>query len=170
MTLEHIAAEINRVSRLTGEFKLRSGDVSNTYFDKYLFESDPKLLRQIAAQMVDLVPDGTEILAGLEMGGIPVVTALSAQMALPASFVRKEAKAYGTSKHAEGPALTGRKICIVEDVVSSGGAILDAVAKLRADSVEVYAAVCVIDRETGAAENLLNEGIELRPLLRMVDL
>lgn len=104
------------------------------------------------------------------MEGIPVVTALSAQMELPASFARKEAKAYGRSKYAEGPALIGRKICIVEDVVSSGGAILDAVAKLRADSVEVDVAVCVIDRETGAAEILLKEGIELRPLLMMVDL
>lgn len=170
MTLEHIAAEISKVSRLTGEFKLRSGQISNTYFDKYLFESNPKLLSQIAARMVDLVPDGTEILAGLEMGGIPVVTALSAQMELPASFVRKEAKAYGTSKYAEGPPLIGRKICIVEDVVSSGGAILDAVVKLRADGVDVDVAVCVIDRETGAVENLLTEGIELRPLLRMVDL
>ena len=170
MTLEDIAADISRVSRLTGKFKLRSGKVSDTYFDKYLFESDPKLLRQIAAQMVNLVPEGTEILAGLEMGGIPVVTALSAQMELPASFVRQKAKAYGTCKYAEGPPLTDRKICIVEDVVSSGGAILDAVAKLRADGVNVAVAVCVIDRETGAAENLLKEGIELRPLLKMVDL
>ena len=83
------------MSRLTGTFKLRSGQVSNQYFDKYLFESNPALL-EIAKQLKELIPPETEVLAGLEMGGIPVATALSLQTGIPVVFVRKEAKKYGT--------------------------------------------------------------------------
>jgi len=97
-----IAKRIREVSQLSGEFTLRSGAVSGTYFDKYLFESDPVLLQAIAKSMVKLLTIGTEILAGLEMGGIPVVTALSRETGLPASYIRKKPKEYGTAKYAEG--------------------------------------------------------------------
>lgn len=163
----HIAAEIKRTSLLVGEFQLRSGQTANRYFDKYLFESDPHLLRQIAAAMVPLIPEDTEVLAGLEMGGIPVVTALSAASGLPAAFVRKEPKRYGTCKYAEGAGLTGRRVLIIEDVVSSGGAILDALRMLRDDDIEPVAALCVIDRQTGGLEALADVGVELRSLLTM---
>ncbi len=85
-----IAARICSASHLTGMFLLRSGQTSNEYFDKYMFESDPVLLRAIAKEMCPLIPIGTELLAGLEMGGIPVVTALSIESGLPAAFVRKK--------------------------------------------------------------------------------
>ena len=98
-----LAQRIRDVSLLTGTFVLRSGAISDAYFDKYLFESDPVLLEQIAQQMLPLIPPGTDILAGLEMGGIPVVTALSHATKLPAAYIRKEAKTYGTAKYAEGP-------------------------------------------------------------------
>ena len=165
-----LAKQIRDVSRLSGEFTLRSGAVSNTYFDKYLFESDPALLKTIASQLADLVPPDTEILAGLEMGGIPVVTALSMHTGLPAAYLRKERKAYGTVKYAEGPDLQDKKVVLVEDVVSSGGAILDALAMLRADGVRPEIALCVIDRETGGVEALREVGVELRPLLRMSEI
>ena len=162
-----LAQHIKTVSQLSGEFTLRSGAISTTYFDKYLFESDPALLREIAVQMAPLVPADVEVLAGLEMGGIPVVTALSLEMGIPAAYIRKARKAYGTAKYAEGPDLVGKRVVLIEDVVSSGGAILDALAMLREDSIHPEAAVCVIDRETGGAQALQQAGLELRAVLTM---
>jgi len=166
----NLAQKIRAVSQLSGRFTLRSGAVSDTYFDKYLFESDPALLAEIAQAMVRLVPAETELLAGLEMGGIPVVTALSRETGLPAAYVRKKPKAYGTAKYAEGPSLVGKNVLIIEDVVSSGGAILDALQMLRADGVEPATALCVIDRETGGKEALAAVGVSLRSVLSMTDI
>lgn len=155
---------IRQCARLTGSFTLRSGKVSDTYFDKYQFEADPKLLLSIAQEMVSLVPQGTEVLAGLEMGGIPIVTVLSQLTGIPAAFIRKEPKAYGTCRYAEGASLTRTRFALVEDVVSSGGAIIDALEKLRADGLAPIAALCVIDRETGGKEALSAVGLPLKSL------
>jgi orotate phosphoribosyltransferase len=160
-----LPARIKACAQLAGTFTLRSGKVSNTYFDKYRFESDPVLLRDIATEMSRLIPEGTEVLAGLEMGGIPVVTMLSQVTGLPAAFIRKQAKSYGTCRYAEGAPLEGRRFVLIEDVVSSGGAIIDALKLLRADGLSTLKAVCVIDRQSGAAEALAAEGIELKALL-----
>ncbi len=165
-----LAPRIKSVAELKGEFTLRSGAVSDTYFDKYLFESDPALLHDICVALSKLIPPEAEILAGLEMGGIPVVSVLSQITGLPAAFVRKEAKTYGTCKYAEGPSLVGKKIVIVEDVVSSGGAILDALEKLGNDGIQPIGIVCVIDRETGGFENLQKAGYELQSILKARDL
>ena len=105
-----LAADIDAACRLTGEFTLRSGQVADTYFDKYLFEAQPALLDRVAAQMVHLLPEGTELLGGLELGGIPIATMVSARTGLPALFVRKQAKQYGTAKLAEGPAFGGEDL------------------------------------------------------------
>jgi orotate phosphoribosyltransferase len=163
----NIPLEIRRRARLSGHFTLRSGRTSGTYFDKYRFESDPGLLKAIATRMATLVPDNTEVLAGLEMGGIPVATVLSQVTGLPVAFLRKEPKAYGTCRCAEGADLTNRNVVLVEDVVSSGGAILDALAALRRDGIHPSVALCVIDREAGGRESLLEAGIELRSLYTM---
>ena len=165
-----LATKIKAVAELKGRFELRSGAVSDTYFDKYLFESDPVLLKEIGTELATLVPSDTEVLAGLEMGGIPVVTVLSQITGLPAAFVRKEAKEYGTCKFAEGPNLVGKKVVIVEDVVSSGGAILDALEKLSGDGIKPIGIVCVIDRETGGFENLQKVGYRLDSVLTASDL
>lgn len=156
--------QIRQCARLTGSFTLRSGKVSDTYFDKYQFEADPKLLHSIAQAMASLIPPGTEVLAGMEMGGIPIVTMLSQVTGLPAAFIRKEPKEYGTCRYAEGASLTGRKFVLIEDVVSSGGAIIDALEKLRADELSPTAALCVIDRETGGREALAALGLPLKAL------
>jgi orotate phosphoribosyltransferase len=162
-----LAARIRRASRLTGSFVLRSGRTSDVYFDKFLFESKPALLRAVAEQMAPLTPQGTELLAGLELGGIPIVTMLSQVTGIPAVFLRKSAKTYGTAKYAEGPRLVGHNVVLVEDVVSSGGAILDALSLLHADGIRPGMALCVIDRETGGAEALRAAGVELRALFTM---
>ena len=133
---------------------LRSGLTSDTYFDKYQFESDPVLLRAIAEAMAPLVPPGTEVLAGLEMGGIPIVTMLSQVTNIPAAFIRKEPKDYGTCRYAEGASLQGKRFILVEDVVSSGGALIDALSKLKADGMVPEIALCVINRQSGGAEAL----------------
>jgi orotate phosphoribosyltransferase len=166
----NIARKIRDASRLTGEFVLRSGEVSDTYFDKYLFESDPTLLRAIAEELAVLVPRGTDVIAGLEMGGIPVVTAVSQVTGIPAAFIRKKRKEYGTQKYAEGPELEGKNVVIVEDVVSSGGAILNILAMLNADDVAPTIALCVIDRESGGKEALGARGVELRSLFTMSEI
>jgi len=164
-----IPARIKACARLHGTFTLRSGKVSNTYFDKYRFESDPVLLRDIANEMAKLIPQGTEVLAGLEMGGIPVVTMLSQVTGLPAAFIRKEAKSYGTCQYAEGASLAGRRFVLVEDVVSSGGAIIDAMKLLRADGLSADLALCVIDRQSGGVEALAAHGIGLKALMTYAD-
>ena len=106
----------------------------------------------------------------MEMGGIPIVTMLSQVTGLPAAFVRKEPKEYGTCRYAEGAPLTGRQFVLIEDVVSSGGAIIDALEKLRADGLFPTAALCVIDRETGGSEALAAVGLPLKALFTFAQL
>jgi orotate phosphoribosyltransferase len=112
------------------------------------------LLVSIAQEMAALVPADTEVLAGLEMGGIPVVTALGRHTGLPCAFVRKQAKAYGTCRLAEGADVAGRRALVVEDVVTSGGQIVLSTADLRALGAEVREALCVVDRDQGGAAAL----------------
>ena len=147
-----LAADIDATCRLTGEFTLRSGQVADTYFDKYLFEAQPALLDRVAARMVDLLPEGTELLGGLELGGIPIATMVSAKTGLPALFVRKKAKEYGTGKLAEGPDVAGRRVTIIEDVITTGGAVRDATRALRELGAIVEVVVCAIDRQPGGRE------------------
>jgi len=165
-----LARAIRERSKLTGTLVLRSGATSNTYFDKYLFESDPRLLRAIAEHMAALVPPGTDLLCGLELGGIPVVTMLSQVTGLPCVFLRKRAKEYGTRKYAEGPALAGRRLLLVEDVVSSGGAIVDQVRMLESDGIRADQAVCVIDRRPAGQDALTDAGVTLTALFTMSEI
>jgi orotate phosphoribosyltransferase len=165
-----LAKRIYDTAHITGEFTLRSGAKSNEYFDKYLFEANPKLLKAIAEALVPLVPPGVDALAGLEMGGIPIATMLSQLSGLPVLLVRKKAKDYGTCKIAEGGQVKGRKLLIVEDVVTSGGAILDAAKALREEGALLANVVCVIDRESGGPANLAKVELALKPLFTMSEL
>jgi orotate phosphoribosyltransferase len=170
MDRTELARKIYELSHITGKFQLRSGEISNEYFDKYLFEGQPEVLRAIAEQMRTLIPEGVEGLAGLEMGGIPVVTMLSQMSGIPALFVRKKAKEYGTCKLAEGGQLSGQKLLIVEDVVTSGGQILLSAAELRKRGAVVEDVLCVIDRESGGLEMLAKNGLHLHSLFRMSEI
>lgn len=166
-----LARDIYRRSHLTGEFTLRSGVQANEYFDKYLFESDPVLLRRIAEAMAPYVPShGIDALAGLETGGIPLATVLSQVTGVPTLFVRKEAKTYGTCRLAEGGDVAGSSLLIIEDVVTSGGAVLDAVGELRERGATVERGVCVIDRESGGRKNLADNNVEMQALFTMTEL
>lgn len=165
-----LAADIDACCRLTGEFTLRSGQVSTEYFDKYLFESQPTLLARVAEQMVGLLPEGTELLGGLELGGVPIATMVSARTGLPTLFVRKKAKEYGTCKLAEGPEVSGRRVTLVEDVITTGGAVRDAVRALRAEGAVVDVVVCAIDRSPAGEDPLADVGLEVRSVLTKADL
>lgn len=156
MTHSELAKKLFDVAHLTGEFKLRSGQISHEYFDKYRFESKPELLREIAKQMAQLVPKDTEVLAGLEMGGIPIATAISLETGLPLSFVRKKAKDYGTCLFAEGTDITGKKVCIIEDVITSGGQVILSTADLRSVNANINTVLCVINRGGDEAVQKLN--------------
>jgi orotate phosphoribosyltransferase len=155
---------------LTGHFVLRSGATSDQYFDKYLFEADPALLWDIAEAMAPLVPDETDALAGLELGGVPLATALSQVTGLPARFVRKKAKTYGTNRLAEGGDIEGRHLLLVEDVITTGGQVRASVAELRARGAIVDAVLCVIDRVEGGAANLADDGVKLMALFTASEL
>lgn len=170
MNRNELAASIYRASHLTGEFVLRSGATSTEYFDKYQFESRPALLRQIATMLAPMVPPGTQALGGLELGGVPVASLLSQVTGLPTAFVRKKAKAYGTCRLAEGAEIAGRSVAVVEDVVSSGGQIIESVGELRARGAIITHALCVIDRESGGDARLRDSGITLVPLFRASEL
>ena len=165
-----LAADVDVCCRLTGEFTLRSGQVASEYFDKYLFEADPVLLARVVEQMIELVPDGTELLGGLELGGVPIATVLSARTGLPALFVRKQAKTYGTNKLAEGQPVDGRRVTLIEDVITTGGAVRDATRELRAAGAIVETVVCAIDRSPEGENPLADVGLEVRPVLTKAQL
>jgi orotate phosphoribosyltransferase len=155
---------------LTGSFVLRSGRTADQYFDKYRFESDPELLREVVEAMVALVPPSTEGLAGLELGGVPLATLLSSLTGLPAFFVRKQPKKYGTERVCEGGSVRGKRLLIVEDVVTTGGQLVLSAQDLRAEGAVVEHALCVIDREGGGDDVASAEGIQLRAVFTMRDL
>jgi orotate phosphoribosyltransferase len=165
-----LASRVFATSYLTGSFVLRSGLTADRYFDKYRFESNPSLLAEIVEQMVPLVPADTDGLAGLELGGVPIATVLSAATGLPAFFVRKQAKKYGTERICEGGDIKGRRLLVIEDVVTTAGQIVLSSQDLRAEGAVVTHALCVIDREAGGAEVVSGEGIELHSLFTMSEL
>ncbi len=165
-----LAQRINELCRLSGQFTLRSGKVSDYYFDKYLFEGDPALLWEIAAHATELIPAGTEVLAGLELGGVPVATAMSLLTGIPTAFVRKEAKTYGTAKLAEGADIAQRRVLVVEDVITTGGQVAESTKALRELGALVDTVLCVIDRSGGDRPALAAVELSVRALLTTEDL
>ncbi|HEY9294177.1 MAG TPA: orotate phosphoribosyltransferase [Microlunatus sp.] len=165
-----LAADIDALCRLSGRFTVRSGLEVDEYFDKYLFEAQPELLRRIAEAMVVLLPPATQAVGGLELGGVPIATMISSLTGLPARFVRKEAKTYGTCRLAEGGELDGLRVTLIEDIVTTGGAVRNAAVALRELGAEVDTVVCVIDRSEPAANRLHEVGVATRSVLTKRDL
>lgn len=170
LSKDSLAAAIASVATLRGEFTLRSGAVAHEYFDKYRFESDPALLQAVAEHLAPLIPPQSEVLAGLELGGVPIATALALRSGLRAVFVRKHAKAYGTRQLAEGLDVRGRRVLVIEDVVTSGGQVIASANDLRALGATVTDALCVIDRDSGGAAALAAAGITLHSVFTKLDL
>ncbi len=146
---------------------MRSGATSTEYFDKYLFESDPVLVREIAQALIRLLPERVDAVAGLELGGVPLATVVAQLSGLPALFVRKQAKTYGTCRLAEGGEVAGRRLVVIEDVISTGGQVVASCRALRERGAQIVAVLCVLDRESGGAANIAAEGLELRSAFTM---
>ena len=150
---------------------MRSGRTSTEYFDKYRFEAQPRLLWPVAQAMAAMIPAGTQVLAGLEMGGIPVATAISLHSGLPVVFVRKAPKPYGTRRLAEGlGSLQGVEACIVEDVVTTGGQVIASANDLRNAGAKVCKVLCVIARSSIADGALNAAGLGLKALFTQEEL
>ncbi len=158
---------------LEGDFVLRSGRRSRYYLDKYRFETVPELLGPLGELIAETVhehePDAVR-LAGPELGAVALAAAASLSSGLPFLIVRKEAKEYGTANRLEGFFEAGERVCLVEDVVTSAGAAIEAVEALREAGLEVGTAVCVVDREEGGVDALARVGVRLRALFRPAEL
>jgi len=170
MTNTALAAAVDSRCRLQGEFTLRSGQVASEYFDKYLFEGDPQLLRRVTEEMRQLLPDDVDVLGGLELGGVPIAAVLGQLADVPTVFVRKQAKKYGTCKLAEGGPVEGRHVVLVEDVITTGGAVVAGADELRQLGARVELVVCAIDRRPSDATALAAAGIEVRSVFTRADL
>ncbi len=149
---------------------LRSGRRSNRYFDKFLFETDPSLLKRIGAHLAELVPPETQRLAAPELGAVLLGGAVSMETGLPLVLVRKEPKGYGTAKQLEGRVIEGERVTVIEDVVTTGGDSLRSVEVLRKAGLQVVHLVVVLDRGEGGEENIREAGIPYSPLFRIQDL
>ena len=173
MNRADLATALREYAYLEGDFLLRSGRRSRYYLDKYRFETRPDVLgplgELIAATASEHEPDAVR-LAGPELGAVALAAAASLASGLPFLIVRKEAKEYGTANRLEGVFQTAERVCLVEDVVTSAGAAIEAVEALREAGLEVGTAVCVVDREEGGADALARVGVRLRQLFRASEL
>ena len=173
MTDDELKLALREHAYLEGDFVLRSGKRSRYYLDKYRFETRPDILAALGeriAQAVSEFEPEADRLAGPELGGVALAAAGSLASGLPFLIVRKEAKEYGTSNRLEGAYQEGEYVCLVEDVVTSGGALLEAVEALRSAGLTVRTAVCVVDREEGGADALARRGVRLRPIFRAAEI
>lgn len=158
--------EIKNKCLIYGEFVLNSGDVSTYYFDKYLFESDPILLKKIVVQIANQGNwDNIDYVAGLEMGGISIATVLSQLLKIPMLQVRKKSKEYGTAKCIEGPECSGKHVVIIEDVITSGKAVVQGYQDLVEQGAIVHSVHCVILRDVRGKNNINRLGVTLNNLL-----
>lgn len=158
---------------LEGDFVLRSGRRSRYYLDKYRFETVPELLGALGDRIAAAVSEhepGAVRLAAPELGAVALAAAASLASQLPFLIVRKQAKGYGTQNKLEGVCESGELVCLVEDVVTSGGAALEAVEAVREAGLVCRTAVCVVDREEGGSDELARHGVRLWPLFRASDL
>ena len=165
-----LAARIAEVSLLRGEFTLRSGKKSSYYLDKYLFSTQPEILEELGRTFAERLPEGTTLLAGAELGGIPLVSAAAMASGLPCVFIRNAKKEYGTSKQLEGVISAGDKVVVLEDVATTGGQVLEAASTIQESGATVEVIVAVIDRQEGARENIEAAGFVFESLFVSKDL
>ena len=173
MTREKLGRLLVERALLEGDFVLRSGKRSSWYLDKYRFETEPEALRALGEGLAEAVrefePDASR-LAGPALGAVALAASASLTSGLPFIIVRGEAKEYGTANRIEGAFEPGELVCLLEDVVTTGGALAESVSALRDEGLVVRNAVCVVDREEGGSDALARLGVRLRPLFRAADL
>ncbi|MGH3135845.1 MAG: orotate phosphoribosyltransferase [Gaiellaceae bacterium] len=173
MTHDELGALLVDRALLEGDFVLRSGRRSTWYLDKYRFETEPAILRALGERLAEVArehePEAVR-LAGPALGGVALAASAAMASDLPFIIVRGETKEYGTAKRIEGPFEEGELVCLLEDVVTSGGALAEAVSALRDEGLAVRNAVCVVDREEGGSDALARLGVRLRALFRASEL
>jgi len=165
-----LAERIAAVALVNGPFVLGDGHQISSYFDEYLLAADPALLTDTAHALASLLPAGTEVPAGVELGGIPLAVALSAATGLPVAFVRRRPEEYGSLRRFEGADIQGRRVVLVDDVVRSGASLLPAARRLRIAGAKVTDTVCVLESPLGGQVLLAEHRLALHPLLTEADL
>lgn len=151
-----------------GKFKLSNGQLTDYYIDKYVFETKPDVLSAIAEEIAErLQGSDVDVIAGPELGAVPLVTAVSLSTGVPAAFIRKGQKHYGTQARVEGTINKGTRVAIVEDVTTTGGTILDTARLVEEIGGVVDRLIVVVDRNTEAVANVREEGYELEYLARV---
>ena len=173
MNREELRDELVRHALLEGDFVLRSGRRSRWYLDKYRFATVPAVLaalgEEVAAVVARADPEAVRI-AAPELGAVVIAAAASLASGLPFVIVRSQPKAYGTGNRIEGAWERGERVCLVEDVVTSGGAALEAIQALRDVGLECRVAVCVVDRGEGGVDELARRAVRLHPLYEAAEL
>ena len=164
--LAELARDVVGAAYLRGDFVLSSGARSNYYFDKYLFETKPGILRRLASFLAELVPPQTDRIAGTELGAVALATAVSLETGLPFVIARKGTKAYSTAKMVEGEIYPGDRIAVVEDVISTGAQAIRAANRISEVGAHVIGILGVIDREQGGPEAISAAGYTLTTLFR----
>jgi orotate phosphoribosyltransferase len=161
-----LQARILALGHITGRFTLRSGQLADSYYDKYRLMADPEVLRAICQAMADRLPP-CDFVAGIEVGGIPLATGLSLASGKPLLIIRKAAKTYGTERLIEGADPAGKRVVLIEDVVTTGGQIVLSAAELRKAGARVVAAMCVVDRGGTGRETLASHSVDYIPLMNV---
>jgi len=162
--LERLGRDVLDASLLRGDFVLSSGRRSNYYLDKYLFETQPGILRRLAGALAERMPAGVDRIVGTELGAVALAAALSLATELPFVIARKGSKEYSTAKTVEGAFNPGDHVVVVEDVVTTGAQGIMAARQLAAAGAVVLAILAVIDREEGGRDAIEEAGFEFRPL------
>jgi orotate phosphoribosyltransferase len=170
MTKEQLARRIAEVSLLRGDFTLRSGRKSDYYLDKYLFETQPDVLQQLGKLFAERVSPTADRIAGAELGAVALAAATAMACGKPFVIVRNQKKDYGTSMLVEGTLEKGETVTIVEDVLTTGGQVLEAAKTLQAAGAKIDRILAVIDRQEGARQNIESAGYTLESLFTTEDL
>jgi orotate phosphoribosyltransferase len=170
LTREQLATRIAQVALLRGDFTLRSGRKSNYYLDKYRFETQPDVLAALGRLFAEHVTPATDRIAGAELGAVPLAAAAGMASGKPIVFIRNQKKDYGTARQIEGVINAGESILIVEDILTTGGQVLEAAKAITDAGCKVERIVGVIDRLEGARENIESAGHTLKTLFTIKDL
>jgi orotate phosphoribosyltransferase len=169
VTDDRLADSLVEHGYLEGDFVLRSGKRSKYYFDKFRFETQPDVLESLGQRLAQAVeehePEAVRLACPV-LGAVVLTAAASIASGLPFVIVRDVAKEYGTAKRIEGVFEPGERVCLIEDVVTSGGALSQAVSALRDAELECRTAICVVDREEGGVDALARLAVRLHPLYR----
>ena len=170
MDLEKLGRDIVDASYLRGDFVLSSGARSPFYFDKYLFETRPSILRRIASGLARLLPSDTDRIAGPELGAVALAAALSLAVDLPFVIVKREAKSYGTARLVEGDLHRGDRVVVVEDVITTGAQAIHAARQVAFAGANVLTILAVVDREEEGSRRIAEAGYSFQSLFRLSQL